>query len=240
MQASADWGADPEFFGPRHAFRESIMLELLARALPAPARVLDVGAGAGTLARALAARGHTVTGLEASERFIAHARRLGGASYVLGDATALPFADGAFDAVVAGEVLEHLEDDRSAVRELFRVLAPGGVALVSVPADPARWDASDDWAGHVRRYAPDELKGRFLEAGFTIDRCFRWGYPLVGLYHRKVYLPMLARRRGPSGPMPAWKRLASAMLARAFRLDRLFDDHPGGLGLILLAHKPAE
>ncbi|MFP5503597.1 MAG: class I SAM-dependent methyltransferase [Candidatus Sericytochromatia bacterium] len=234
----ADWGADPEFFGPRHAFRESILLGLMDQALPGPARVLDVGAGAGSFARALASQRHTVTGLEASEGFIAHAERLGGASYVLGDATALPFGDASFDAVVAGEVLEHLEDDQGAIRELFRVLAPGGTALVSVPADPERWDASDDWAGHVRRYAPEALTERFEEAGFTVERCFRWGFPLVGLYHRHVYLPMLARKRGPAGPMPAWKRLASGLLAYAFRFDRLFDDHPGGIGLVLLAKKP--
>ena len=134
--------------------------------------------------------------------------------------------------------VENHEDDRTAIRELFRVLAPGGVALVSVPADPERWDASDDWAGHVRRYAPETLAKRFEEAGFTVVRCFRWGFPLVGLYHRHVYLPMLSRKRGPSGPMPAWKRLASGLLAYAFRLDRLFDDHAGGLGLVLLARKP--
>ncbi|MDB5096122.1 MAG: Methyltransferase type 11 [Cyanobacteria bacterium RYN_339] len=236
------WGSDPEFHGPRHSARLSLIVRTLAPHLAAGARVLDVGAGAGRLANLLAARGCQVTGIEPSEEFVAYARAhaLPGASFERGAAERLPYADGSFDAVVAGEVLEHLADDGVAVRELWRVLAPGGVALVTVPADPALWDASDDWAGHVRRYAPGQLEQLFTAAGFARVRVWRWGFPFLRLYHRRVYLPLLARKREASAPAGPARRLATAVLSGLFTLDRLFDGRGPGIGLLGLAFKPGE
>src|SRR5205085_106539 len=75
------------------------------------------------------------------------------------DATRLPFADGTFDVVVLGEVLEHIEDDRAAVAEAARMLKADGVLAVSVPRNPAWFSGSDEWAGHVRRYTRERLVG---------------------------------------------------------------------------------
>ncbi|HET9989700.1 MAG TPA: bifunctional 2-polyprenyl-6-hydroxyphenol methylase/3-demethylubiquinol 3-O-methyltransferase UbiG, partial [Kofleriaceae bacterium] len=95
-----------------------------------PRRVLDLGCGAGFLANYLAERGHTVTGLDATDENLAIARaydRTGSASYVIGDARVLPFPDASFDAVCAMDLLEHVEDPASVVAEAARVLAPGGL-----------------------------------------------------------------------------------------------------------------
>ena len=62
------------------------------------------------------------------------------------------FPTARFDCVVAFDVLEHLKDDESAMREAFRVLGPGGSAPRAVPADMALWSAHDEAVGHVRRY----------------------------------------------------------------------------------------
>jgi 2-polyprenyl-6-hydroxyphenyl methylase/3-demethylubiquinone-9 3-methyltransferase len=96
----------------------------------APLRVLDLGCGAGFLANYLAARGHAVTGLDATDDNLAVARshdRTSTATYLTGDARALPFADASFDAVCAMDLLEHVEDPARVVAEAARVLAPGGV-----------------------------------------------------------------------------------------------------------------
>lgn len=238
------WGGDPEFFGPRHAHREGILLDVLAPRLKPGSHLLDAGAGAGHLANRLAGLGHTVVGLDQSEAFVAYAQAHAaeGASFQPGDITRLPFEAEAFEAVVAGEVLEHVEDDARAVGELFRVLEPGGWCLVSVPADPRLWDLSDEWAGHVRRYTGSELVALFEGAGFVVRRRFRWGFPFVRLYHRFAYVPMLrrkiARGAGPERPLSGWKRGAAGVLAGLFRFDRLFDGSPWGLGWVLLAEKP--
>lgn len=103
----------------------------LARAFPGrPARVLDVGCGAGFLANDLAACGHIVTGLDPAAESLAVARAhdaTRAVRYVRGDALALPFAEASFDAVCAMDLLEHVEEPARVVAEAARVLAPGGL-----------------------------------------------------------------------------------------------------------------
>lgn len=105
----------------------------------APASVLDFGCGTGEIARALAAAGYALTGCDLSPAMIEAARaRAGGPSYVLLDTDrlpALPFADSQFDAVVSSSVFEYLPDPAGQLRELRRVLRPGGWLLATVP-DP--------------------------------------------------------------------------------------------------------
>ncbi len=93
-------------------------------------RVLDVGCGAGFLANDLAVRDHDVTGLDAAADALAvaraHADRLRAPQDVRGDALALPWPDGEFDAVCAMDLLEHVEEPERLIAEAARVLAPGG------------------------------------------------------------------------------------------------------------------
>lgn len=94
------------------------------------ARVLDVGCGAGFLANELGARGHQVVGIDAAVDGLAVAAahdRTGLVAYGAGDATALPFDDGTFDAVCAMDLLEHVEEPARVIGEAARVLAPGGL-----------------------------------------------------------------------------------------------------------------
>lgn len=244
MTTPTEWGSDPEFFGPRHQVREAMMLQALQRRLAPPARVLDAGAGSGSFARALASAGYEAVAVEASAAFVAYAqaRLVPGLSVQQGDITRLPFEDESFEGAIAGEVLEHLPDHERAVSELFRVLKPGGVCLVTVPADPRLWDLSDEWAGHHRRYTTPELEALFTRHGFSVERCYRWGFPVTRLYHRLIYLPMLARKiKAPDGaparPLTGWKQHASRLLAALMRLDHLFDGSPWGIGVLLVARK---
>jgi SAM-dependent methyltransferase len=95
---------------------------------------------------------------------------------VLGDATAMPFPAGSFDRVIAAEVLEHILDDQSAINEVARVLKPGGMAAVTVPAWlPERicWALSEDYhetpGGHVRIYTRVELGAKLKRAGLELS-----------------------------------------------------------------------
>ena len=98
-------------------------------------RILDAGCGSGPLSAALRGRGAVVTGIDSSAGMLALARRRLGddvALHVVDLRDRLPFADGAFDDVVASLVLHYLEDWGPTLAELRRVLRPGGRLIASV------------------------------------------------------------------------------------------------------------
>lgn len=112
-------------------FPHSSHRALLALAGPGPGRALDVGAASGFLGRALAAAGHTVVGLDREARAAVPESY---AAFHVADLARLPeLGEAPFDLVVAGDVLEHLEDPAAALRTLAALLAGGGRMLVSVP-----------------------------------------------------------------------------------------------------------
>ena len=112
-------GADPEY--------EEQIIPLAVEELEDFGRILDVGCGDGQIARALAARGCTVVGIDPTQRNLQVAvERGGGPEYRHGTADALPFGDGEFDAVVACLVFEHIDELDKAISEVARVLRPGG------------------------------------------------------------------------------------------------------------------
>jgi SAM-dependent methyltransferase len=149
--------------------------------------VLDLGCGFGRHAFEAARRGASVVALDAGPEEVAQVRGTlaamveGGelapdhpATAVQGDALALPFADATFDRVIASEVLEHIPDDTAAMRELARVLRPGGVMAVTVPRcvpEAINWALSDEYhdtpGGHVRIYRRSTLERRLSSAGLV-------------------------------------------------------------------------
>lgn len=80
----------------------------------------------------------------------------------------LPFPDGAFDAVLAFEVVEHVQDDIALLAEIARVSRPGGMLILSTPIHATMWSPLDDACGHVRRDEPEVLFGKVRTAGFEI------------------------------------------------------------------------
>lgn len=231
-----EWGTSPEFVGPRHQLRERLLLDLFLAARPGP-EVLNAGAGQGTLSQKLAELGFEVTSTDVSAAAVAVLRARVSGEVVQADLTSLPFEGGRFDGVVLGEVLEHIRDDSGALREVARVLRPGGVVAISVPADPKLFGPSDTWAGHVRRYTRPALLEACTVAGLQVERCVGWGFPVSRLYHRHVYERYLDRR-GPAAPSRRQRPLVT-LAAGLLQLDRLFVGvERGALGFLALATRP--
>lgn len=222
-----------EFVGPRHRLRESLLLRMFLDAAPGR-RVLNAGAGQGSFSAELEQRNFTVTSLDSNADAIALLRGRVHGEVVQADIRALPFDDCGFDAAVLGEVLEHVAEDGEALREVVRVVRPGGVVAISVPANPAHFGPSDEWAGHVRRYTRLRLVGVVESAQLRVERCVPWGFPLSTLYHRHLYEPRL-KRVGPR-QLGNPQRLALTLLGLALNIDRLFlGVERGALGYLLIA-----
>jgi ubiquinone/menaquinone biosynthesis C-methylase UbiE len=228
------WGTDPDFQGPRHDLRETLLLAEFLKARPGRV-VLDVGAGSGTFSNRLLDKGFEVTSTDVTDEALEVLRERVSGPVERADATSLPFAASSFDAVVLGEVLEHVKEDGAALMEAARVLRPNGILAVSVPRNPAWFSGSDRWAGHVRRYTREELENRVATAGFGILACQAWGFPISALYHRTVFEWMVARRIGPS---PGQARAGKGLLSALLRIDRHFVGHEqGALGYLLVARR---
>ncbi len=141
------------------------LLGRLLRRSGAGGRILELGCGPGAMADPLSSRGRVV-GLDPDSRALVHAARRRYWALVQASAQDLPFGDGTFDAVAALDVLEHLPHDERACREACRVLRPGGVFLVTVPAFPGLWGLQDEVSGHLRRYTWHQLEDLLLSTGF--------------------------------------------------------------------------
>ena len=151
-------------------------------------RLLDLGCGAGRHAFEAARRGAQVVALDMDRAELQQVAAIAAAmaeagelqvpasiTTSVGDATRMPFPDDSFDIVIAAEVMEHIPADQVAIREVARVLRPGGVAAVTVPAWlPERicWLLSDDYhnvpGGHIRIFTRHELETKLTRAGLAV------------------------------------------------------------------------
>lgn len=207
-------------------------------------RILDGAVGLGQLARKMQQRGYRVVGIDYAFEAALAAKRNGTPS-VVGDLTKMPFRDGAFDGVTTGETLEHLDDDRSAAREIARVVREGGRCVATVPALRSLWSKSDDYYEHRRRYSRSELRALFDDR-FEIEKAKFWGFPVVLTYDTLFILPMNKRRARHALESDAalqsiakvGKKRALVSIVRAvFAFDKLFEWLPFGPGLLLVARK---
>jgi SAM-dependent methyltransferase len=133
------------------------------------ASILDVGCGTGANLELLAQYGDA-EGVDISGDALEFCRARGLQKVRLGAAETLPYEDGSFDLVTALDVVEHLDDDVGGLREMRRVLKPGGRALLFVPAFMFLWGVQDDVSHHRRRYTLKNLRGAVREAGFEVER----------------------------------------------------------------------
>jgi len=92
------------------------------------------------------------------------------------DLTYCPLPDNSVDVAILLNVLEHIEDDVLAIQHLFRVLKPGGIAIVEVPSGPKLYDIYDELLMHYRRYKLGGLRKLFLQEGFLVLRQSHLGF----------------------------------------------------------------
>ena len=209
------------------------LLGALLERTSARGRLLDAGCGTGGN---LAAFGPG-RGVDPAPDAVAACRERG-LDVVQAGLDALPFADASFDVLLATDVLEHVDDDVAALRELRRVAAPGAVLLVTVPAHPRLWSAHDAALHHLRRYRRAELLARVRNAGWD---------PVIVTWWNLFLLPLVAAARLRRGEgtdhdrTPRWAdRVLELPLAAEAGLVRHGVRLPAGVSLALAAKPQAQ
>jgi SAM-dependent methyltransferase len=173
---------DPDFYRAyfelegRHWWflgRRKLFLRLLEERFPPsdrPIDALDFGCGTGAFLEDLERFG-TVSAVDADPSAVSFCHERGRPEVQLAlPGEPLPFADESFDVVTTLDVIEHIDDDVAALTELRRVLRPGGILLVAVPAFMFLWGKQDEVSHHRRRYTDRTLRRALARAGFGVER----------------------------------------------------------------------
>lgn len=245
------------WFVGRRAIVKSLLCEALTtrpksgRAL----RLLDIGCGTGAnlptvtdvvMSEQSTPGGH-VAALDYSPLALDFAQQhLGDLPVALlrGDATSLPFASNSFDIVTMLDVLEHVENDTAAVREIFRVLKPGGAFVLSVPAYQKLWSAHDEALHHFRRYEYSGLRTVLQSGGFEVWRLsFAMSLmPPIAWFWRRFVLPFQpqrprdATRHSEGAVLPSVSTAVNAALVKYLECEgRIIARRPFKFGTSLVA-----
>ncbi|MEA2452071.1 MAG: hypothetical protein QOG04_781 [Actinomycetota bacterium] len=150
-------------------------------------RVLDIGCGAGRHSFEALTKGARVVAADLDDVVLKDVAQMGSAMIledqaplgatldcIRADALHLPFEDNTFDRIIASEVMEHIPEDEVAMRELHRIVKPGGIVAVTIPRrwpEQINWLLSSDYhsaaGGHVRIYSRDEVETKLEGAELT-------------------------------------------------------------------------
>lgn len=234
------------WFVGRHRLIVQLLKDLK---LPGNLRILDIGCGTGAMLDQLSAFG-SVVGADFSEEALAFCRKRGERTemdyrLVRADARQLPFQSESFDVVTAMDIIEHIDQDKTAMAEMLRVLKPGGRLLATVPAYMALWSGHDVALHHHRRYTAAGFRDVARRAGFTVEHL---SYtvaallPLVALF-RRIERAFHDPKKPPKAnvvPVPGFvNRLLLAMMDFETQLVRRIN-LPFGVTVVAVARKAAQ
>jgi SAM-dependent methyltransferase len=154
--------------------------------------IVDFGSGSGVIAKHLVDLNYKVLAADISPQVLAAAQKRGLNTIDLNSNWPAPASA---DCVVAGDVLEHVEDDLGLLRKLKVILRPSGVLIAAVPAYDFLWSGEDYVSEHFRRYTRTRLEARVRQAGFNIEWCSYFNSLLLLPVIAAVFYKRLLRPR---------------------------------------------
>ncbi len=212
-----------------------------------PARVLDLGCGSGGFLSGLAEIADAVYPSDIDLESLGHCRERGFPAGVVSNGYVLPYGDETFDLVCMFDAIEHIPDDARVMREVARVLRPGGRCLTSVPAYQFLYANNDRIAQHQRRYDRRMLGQVFAQAGLEVERSTHTNVFLFPLILPVVLLIKVIERIMPNReearhtnltwPIPGFvHHLLHAVFAAELPFSRRFD-WPAGHSIVAIGRK---
>jgi len=140
-------------------------------------KILDIGCAGGALLLDLKELGFTnLTGLDVSENAIAVSKKRGLHNVYLMDGSDPSFEKETFDIIISSDSLEHMSDDKKALKNWYQLLKSHGELIVFVPAFMHLWGEHDVINHHYRRYTASELKLKMESVGFKVEKCCYWNF----------------------------------------------------------------
>jgi SAM-dependent methyltransferase len=205
------------------------------------ARMADLGCGTCATTRWLQKFGN-VLGVDASSAALAYCRRRGLKDLLRSDLQTLRLPSNSHDVLFALDILEHVADDRKAIRHMFRVLKPGGKCLVISPAYQWLWSEHDVACQHRRRYTLKGLREKLEEAGFRLTRqsyCIVFPFlPLVALLKFRSWFKKDRNIMESIVPLPSFINQCLVWMLSLENFLMYFFDFPFGVSVLYLAEKP--
>lgn len=204
-----EWEMDPAF-----KRRAKIIGNVVEQMLDKTGRgkVVEIGCGRGFYEHLVATAypKATIVGVDTNQEYLEKARQVVKSirvKFIEAEGEKLPFKDNEFDGGICSEVLEHVEDDLIVLREIRRIIKPGGIGVFSVPVknyplawDPINWSLEKTlgvhvpahiwwlagiWADHERLYSEEELVEKMRLSGWKVEkvwRCTKWSMPFAHFF----------------------------------------------------------
>jgi len=184
---------------PRYLFRKALISKILKDI--SKKHFLEIGVGTGDFITFISNRGFHGVGIDISQEAVDIAmERIRKARLEkivkIGEESVFDIS-GIYDIVFSFEVLEHIDEDEKFINVIKRLLDREGVFIFSVPAHMKMWGASDEWAGHVRRYEKREIISKLERNGFEVKVLWSYGFPFINLIKpiRDYYLDFRRHRK---------------------------------------------
>jgi 2-polyprenyl-3-methyl-5-hydroxy-6-metoxy-1,4-benzoquinol methylase len=244
--AQASEAMEDEWFGTDYAARNSFWTRLfetrnnrktlhrISTARPVGLRLLEIGVGSGSFLNASRAAGYSTMGCDLSSAICLHVQQTYGIAMHNGPLSALT-GEGRFDVIVMNHVLEHVHQPISFLKDVYRLLAPGGIAHIAVP-NIACWEASlSGWTSyepyHLSYFSPQPLRQTVAASGLSIERLSTHdsfsGWFLAGLRTLLgINREFGAVTRPITAAQPQKNRPRSGMIEHAYRVAMI------GTGLV--------
>ena len=208
------------------------------------ARVLDIGCGTGLILEEITDQTFAI-GMDFSMKALGFCQKRNLKHLVRGDVSNLPIASGGLELVLALDLLEHIEDDGALMKEIHRILKPGGYLLATVPAHPSLWSGHDEALHHFRRYTKQTFSRLVRESRFSIKK---YSYVISFTFYpifmfrmaQKLYRFLIKSRDKPKTHIIILPKIINSLLIKVLELEGWILQYlnlPFGVSLLCIARK---
>ncbi|MBD3210107.1 methyltransferase domain-containing protein [Candidatus Micrarchaeota archaeon] len=216
------------------------MILRLAKEKKRTISILDMGCSGCPLLRTLKKDGFkNLQGIDSSQEAVRACREQGFDNVSRMSAENTEFPKNSFDLLISSDLLEHIEDDCAALREWNRILKPGGIMIVFVPAFRFLWSRHDEINRHFRRYSRKELMEKLGHSGFSVERASYWNFCLFLPALSLKCIQRLFSKKG-SDQLFGLPPLLNTLLLWMLKAENFFLEHldlPFGVSVFAVARK---